>query len=323
MVAVTRPDLPGSGVERLAATDGIDVVTRDSHEMASPEELIALIARADAVLATGMDHFDGTVLRTRPGLRILATTSIGVDHIDLETAGHLGITVTNAPGSMDEACADFTFGLIVAARRRIVETDREIRRGAWQRNTMHEWLGAEVHHCRLGLVGFGAIAQAVARRATGFAMDIVHNDRSRSNSPISRWVELNELLAISDVVSLHVPLNGETRGLLNDRTLALMKRSATLVNTARGPVVDTDALVRSLSAGHLHSVALDVVEGEPIADAAHPLLQFENVTLAPHASSATTETRSSTVDRAVDNVLAVLCGQPPRDVVETTTDVSS
>lgn len=314
-VVVTRPELPGGGIARLGETDGVDVVIRDSHEPRSSDQLMHLIADAEAVIGTGMDRFDAVVLGGARRLRILATTSVGVDHIDLDVADERGVIVTNTPGILDESCADYTFGLLLAARRRIVETDRQVRRGGWRRHTMHEWLGADVHGTRLGLVGFGAIARAVARRAAGFSMDVVHHDRSRTTSPLSRWVPLEELLSTSDIVSLHVPLNPATRGMINDRTLGLIKSTATLVNTARGAIVDTDALIRALRQGRLHSAALDVVHGEPVADREHPILGVGHLVITPHAASATLDTRSAMVDRAVDNVLAVLGGRPPLDPV--------
>jgi len=315
IVAVTRPDLPGDGMARLGETEGIDLVIRESHEPTSPDELRQLIAGARAVIATGMDRFDATVLRSAKDLRILATTSVGVDHIDLADASELGIAVTNTPGALEETCADYTFGLLLAARRRIVETDGAVRRGAWRRHTMHEWLGADVHGSRLGLVGFGSIARAVATRAIGFSMEVVHHDRSRTTSPLSRWVPLADLLSTSDIVSLHVPLNSSTHHLIDDRALGLMKATASLINTARGAVVDSDALVRALRERRLHSAALDVVEGEPVDDIEHPILGVDHLVIAPHAASATLQARAAMVDRAVDNVLAVLGGQPPIDPV--------
>lgn len=319
-VVVTRPDLPGDAITTLAARPDVDVVVRATHDPLSPAEARALLAGADAVVLTGMDQLDATAFvpaveqrSARP--RLLATTSTGVDHIDVRAARSAGFVVSNVPATMTESCADFTLGLILAARRRIAETDRLIRDGQWTRHTMHQWLGADVHGSRLGLVGFGEIARAIARRAVGFGMDVVHHDRSRSPSDLSRWVELDELFATSDVVSLHVPLTRETAGLVGDRTLGMMKPTATLVNTSRGGVVDTAALCRALDAGHLHSVALDVFEHEPLSDPDDPLCRYPNVVLAPHASSATVATRAAMVARAVANVAAVLGGAAPLDPV--------
>lgn len=278
-----------------------------------------LLCAADAVVVTGMDCLDAAVFDgVRQGgdrLRVLATTSTGVDHIDVPAARSAGFVVTNVPSMMAESCADYTFGLILAARRRIAETDRLIRAGQWTRHAMHQWLGADVHGLRLGLVGFGEIARAVACRAAGFGMNVVHHDRSRSRSDLSRWIELDELFATSDVVSLHVPLTTATTGLLDDRALGLMKPTATLVNTSRGGIVDTAALCRALDAHRLHSVALDVFEHEPLSDGGDPLCRYPNVVLAPHGSSATEATRVAMVARAVANVVAVLDGAAPLDPV--------
>jgi len=314
-VVVTRPELPGTGIARLAGSADVEVSVRQSHDPTTAEELRRLVAGAAAVVATGMDRFDAGALDAADRLRVLATTSVGVDHIDLAAASARDVVVTNTPDVLVESCADHAFGLLLAARRRIAETDRAVRAGAWRRHTMHDWLGEDVHGRQLGLIGFGAIAAAVARRARGFAMDVVHHDRSHSTSHHSRWVPLDELLRTSDIVSLHVPLTAETEHLIDARALALMRPTATLVNTARGAVVDTGALIAALRAGRLQSAGLDVVEGEPMSDPSHPLLALDNVVVTPHAASATLTARSAMVDRAIDNVLAVLRGRQAPDRV--------
>lgn len=322
-VVVTRPELPGNAVPALSARPDVEVVVRETHDPLTAEEASQLFAAADAAVVTGMDRLEAaaftSVERTSRRPRVLATTSTGTDHIDVRAARAAGFVVTNVPSTMADTCADFTFGLILAARRRIAETDRLIRAGAWTHHAMHQWLGSDVHGTRLGLVGFGEIARAVARRAAGFAIDVVHHDRSGSASDLSHWVDLDELFATCDIVSLHVPLTAATAGLVDERTLGLMPPGSTLVNTSRGGVVDTAALCRALDAGRLHSVALDVFEHEPLAER-DALLRFPNVVLAPHASSATEVTRASVVTRAVANVVAVLDGGRPLDPVDADPD---
>lgn len=305
-VVVTRPDLPGRGLALLEQLPGISVRVRDSHDATTPEELAALVIDADAVLCTGMDPMSAEVLEGAGRLRIVASASVGLDHIDQAAAERLGIDVTNTPGTMHEACADLTWGLILSARRRIVEADRAVRAGRWDRHAMHDWLGLDLTGHRLGLVGFGDIARAVARRAAGFGMVIAHHTRRPGDRDGSTWLPLEELLTTSDVVSLHVPSTPQTRHLVGARELALMKATATLVNTSRGSVVDEAALDGALRRSALHSVGLDVFAEEPLTDPGHPLLQHVNVVVTPHIASATEATRAAMVERAAQNIVTAL-----------------
>lgn len=306
-IVVTRPELPGAAIGRLGARHDVEVTVRAGHEPIDRDEMIALLDGCDAALITGMDPVGADVVAAlgdrMPG--VISSASVGLDHVDRAATAEVGTVVLNVATGSTESCADFAVGLMLAARRRIVDTDRRIRAGTWTHNTMHRWLGHEIHGARLGLVGFGAIGRAVARRAAGFGMDVVHHDRSGSAAPGSRWVDLDELVTTSDVISLHVPLSPATRHLVDERLLAAIRPDATLVNTSRGAVVDTDALVAALAGGTLGSAGLDVFELEPI-DADHPLCALPNVVLAPHAASATTATRSAVVDAAVTNLLTAL-----------------
>ena len=314
-VVVTRPELPGTALEELTARADAEVVVRNSHEPIDVAECIALLDGAAIAVVTGMDRLPAAVFDAVPDLRHVATVSVGTDAIDLDAAAAHDVSVSNVPATMAEACADHTFGLLLAARRRLVETDRAIRAGEWRHLTMHSWLGAEVSGARLGLVGFGAIAQAVARRAVAFGIDVVHHHRRRGCADHSTGMSLDQLLEVSDIVSLHVPLTPATHHLIDAVALGRMRPNATLINTARGAVVDEAALLDALAAGRLHSVALDVFEREPLDDVDHPLLRYPNVVVSPHAASATESTRAAMVSRAVTNVVAVLDGAPPPDLV--------
>lgn len=306
-ILVTRPELPGDAVARLSARTDVDVTVRAGHDLLDADEMVALLRGHDAALITGMDRIGPDVVAALGAdlPSVISSTSVGLDHVDRAGAQAAGAVVLNVAVGSTATCADFTIGLLLAARRRIVETDRLIRAGSWTHNTMHRWLGAEIGGSRLGLVGFGAIARAVADRAAAFGMEIVHHDRSRSTGEHSRWVSLEELAATSDVVSLHVPLTPETRHLVDAALLARFRPGSTLVNTSRGAVVDTSALVAALSAGRLASAALDVFEHEPLA-ADDPLFTLPNVVLAPHAASATLATRAAVVDAAAVNLLDAL-----------------
>jgi glyoxylate reductase len=232
-----------------------------------------------------------------PALRLIANFSVGYDRIDVATARERGIAVTNTPGVLDAAVADLTFGLIIGARRRIVEGDAHVRSGAWETGwAAGPFVGREVTGATLGIVGYGRIGRAVARRAEGFDMRVLH----------TRETPLETLLAEADVVTVHVPLNEETTGLISRERLALLPDGATFVNTARGAVVDEDALVEELERGRI-SAGLDVFAHEPHVP--ERLRALPNVVLAPHIASATLETRAAMTRIVVDNVLAFARGE--------------
>jgi lactate dehydrogenase-like 2-hydroxyacid dehydrogenase len=308
LVAVTRTALPGDPVSRLAAFADTRVW---EGETAPPAVALAeLVADADAILAINGDPLTSAVLEAAPGLRLVAIASAGFDSLDAAAAFARGIAVTNTPGVLHEATADIAFGLIVAARRRIAEADRFVRSGSWHDIRLTTLIGHDVHGARLGIVGYGEIGRAVARRATGFGMDVVHHSRQQVDDALSRWLPLDELLETSDIVSLHVPLTPDTRGLIGERELRLMKPSATLVNTARGPVVDQAAFVRALSEGWIASAGIDVQDVEPNPDPDDPLLRLPTLVVLPHIGSATEGARVGMIGLATDNVLAFLEGRP-------------
>ncbi|HET7555255.1 MAG TPA: D-glycerate dehydrogenase [Gaiellaceae bacterium] len=247
-------------------------------------------------------------LELLPALRVVANFGVGYDRIDVAACAARGVVVTNTPGVLDAATADLAFALILAARRQVVEGDRVVRSGAWSGSWSEGRLAEQVSGSTLGVVGLGRIGSAVARRARGFDMRVLYTRRLRADSDLGEWRELDALLAEADVVSLHVPLTPDTDGLLDARRLALLRDGATLVNTARGEIVDEGALVRELVSGRI-GAGLDVFVHEPAVPP--ELLDLPNVVLTPHIGSATRQTREAMTRLAVDNLLAVERGDPP------------
>src|SRR5207247_204181 len=257
-------------------------------------------ADKDARVFLLTDRVGPSTVDAAPKLKVIAIVAVGYNNIDVAHARSRGIVVTNTPDVLTESVADFTWAMILAITRRLSEGERVLRRGAWRGWALDFMLGTELRGKQLGLVGLGRIGRAVAARAPAFGMRVAYTSR-RTQWDGAESLSLDRLLNTSDVVSLHVPLTPETRHLIDKRSLARMKRSAYLVNTARGPVVDEAALAWALQEHLIAGAALDVYENEP---AIHPdLLQMENVLLAPHLGSATTETRTAMADLAVENVL--------------------
>jgi glyoxylate reductase len=274
----------------------------------SHEELVARVRGKHALISVLTDQVDRAVLEAGTGLRIIANIAVGFNNIDLATARERGIVVTNTPDVLTEASADFTWALILGITRRLGEGERLLRRGDWKGWALDFMLGTELRGKQLGIVGFGRIGRAVAQRAVTFGMRVAYSSRTAREDAGAQPMPLDRLLATSDVVSLHLPLTPETRHLIDQPALARMKRSAYLINTARGPVVDEAALAWALRERLISGAALDVYEHEPDV---HPdLVKLENVLLAPHLASATVETRTAMADLAVRNVLAVLAGEP-------------
>lgn len=241
-------------------------------------------------------------------MKVVANVAVGYNNIDVAAARARGVTVTNTPDVLTDSVADFTWGLILAITRRLSEGERLVRRGAWKGWAFDFMLGSEVRGKQLGLVGLGRIGRAVAARAEVFGMRVAYTARRETALAGAEPMSLDALLNTSDVVSLHVPLSADTTHLIDQRALARMKRSAYLINTARGPVVDEAALAWALAQRMIAGAALDVYEREPEI---HPgLLALDNVLLVPHLGSGTTETRTAMADLAADNVVAVLAGQP-------------
>lgn len=243
-----------------------------------------------------------------PNLRIVANYSVGYDRIDVGACRARGVVVTNTPGVLDAATADLAFALLLAARRRVVEGDRLVRGGGWSASWADGWLAEEVTGATLGIVGLGRIGQAVARRARGFELRVLYTQRTVIETDLAEYRDLDALLVESDIVTLHVPSTPETRGLLDARRLALLRDGACLVNTARGEIVDEDALVAELVSGRIRA-GLDVFVHEPRVP--QELLGLENVVLTPHLGSATRQTREAMTRIVVDNLLAVARGEPP------------
>ena len=273
------------------------------------EELLARIAGKQALICLLTDRIDTEVLDAGGDLRIVANIAVGYNNIDLAACRARGVVVTNTPDVLTNACADFTWSLILAITRRLGEAERQLRRGDWKGWALDHMLGMELKGKRLGLIGLGRIARAVAGKAPHFGMTVAYTTPRPAELPGAEAVSFDRLLATSDVVSIHCPLTPETRHLIDRKALAKMKRAAYLINTSRGPVVDEAALAWALGQRLIAGAALDVYEQEP---AVHPdLLALENVMLIPHIASATTETRTAMADLAVANVLSVVGGRPP------------
>jgi glyoxylate reductase len=258
------------------------------------------------VLIVAGDTVDDSVLDRLPSLRLVANYGVGYDNVDAEACRARGVAVTNTPGVLDAATADLTIALMLAVRRRVVEGDALVRSGRWGTSWSESpFLGRDLSGATLGIVGLGRIGAAVAKRARAFDMRVLHHRRSHTDDPGYR--ELDDLLREADVVSVHTPLTAETKGLISRERLALIRAGATLVNTARGAIVDEDALVAELVSGRI-SAGLDVFVHEPQVPEA--LLALPNVVLTPHIGSATVETRAAMTRIVVDNVLALAHGEP-------------
>ena len=242
-----------------------------------------------------------------PELKLVANFGVGYDRLGIEELRRRGIAVANTPGVLSAATADLTFALILAVRRRVVEGDARVRRGEWRGSWADGFLAEELTGSTLGIIGLGRIGQAVARRAQGFELRVLYAQRTRAETDLGEFRELDELLAESDLVTIHAPLTPETRGLLDARRLALMRDGAAVVNTARGEIVDESALAAELVSGRLRA-GLDVFTHEPHVP--EELLELPNVVLTPHLGSATRQTREAMTRLVVDNVLAFERGEP-------------
>jgi glyoxylate reductase len=305
--------IPETALEKLRAEHEVDAWA--GPESIGREELLRRVAGADAVVSLLTERIDAELLDAAgPQLKVVANVAVGYDNIDVPACTERGIVATNTPGVLTEATADIALGLILGATRRLGEGERLIRSGQAWKWGMFFLLGSSLQGKTLGVVGMGGIGQATARRAKAFGMEIVYQSRSEIDAGIAaelgaRRVELDELLAISDIVSLHCPYGPATHHLIGAEQLAAMKSSAYLVNTARGPIVDEAALAAALREGQIAGAGLDVFENEPTV---HPgLLELENVVLVPHLGSATVETRTAMAMLAADNALAVLSNERP------------
>jgi glyoxylate reductase len=311
-VIVTRRLTEGGTDPLLAA--GHEVVARDDDVAFTPEELAVATADCDGMVCLLTDRIDASVLRAghEGRLKVIGTAAVGYDNIDVATANSLGITVCNTPGVLDETTADLAFLLILGATRCASEAEGDLRQGRWDGWGFNTHLARDVHGATLGLVGYGRIARAVARRAVGFGMNVIHTAR-HDTGETGYVASLPELLSRSDIVSLHVPLNKDSHHLIGAEELALMKPTAVLINTARGPVVDENALVDALETGGIFAAGLDVFEGEPSVNPR--LLSAPRAMLLPHIGSATIETRTRMAQLACQGVCDVLAGKVPPNAV--------
>jgi len=304
---VTRK-LPSSVVEKLEAVCEVDLYT--GAKAISREDLLQRVKGVDALVCLLTDTIDTVLLDAAgPQLKIVANVAVGYNNIDVPACRARGVVVTNTPDVLTNACADFTWGLILAITRRLGEGERQLRAGAWGGWALDHMLGMELRGKQLGLVGVGRIGRAVAEKAPAFGMTVAYAEPAPINLPGAAHMPLDRLLATSDVVSMHVPMTPETKHLIDKKALARMKRNAYLINTSRGPVVDEAALAWALKERLIAGAALDVYEREPEVNPA--LMSLENVLLIPHLASATTETRTAMADLAVSNAIAVLNGQAP------------
>ena len=298
-VFVTR-DLPGGALERLTAQHHVEVWP---GRLPPPrDELLSRAPQLEGLLSLLTDPVDAELMDAAPNLRAISNYAVGVDNVDVAAATARGIPVGNTPGVLTESTADLALALMLGIARRLAEGEAFVKAGEWATWEPGLMLGRDLHGATVGIVGYGRIGKAVGRRLEGFGCELLTTSRSGG-------VSLEELLERSDFVTLHCPLTPETRGLIGAEALRRMKTTAYLVNTARGPVVDTDALAAALRGGEIAGAALDVTDPEPFPGD-HPLLGAPNLLVVPHVASATHATRGKMADMAVDNLLAGLAGEP-------------
>jgi glyoxylate reductase len=307
----TRPLFPAA---RAILESNFDVDYWPVQEKIPRAELLRRVADTDALICLLTEKVDDELLAAAPKLRIVSTVSVGYDHIDVAACTRRNVVVTNTPGVLDETTADLAWALLMAVARRVVEGDAWMRTGTWPGWELDQLLGCDVFGKTLGVVGFGRIGRRVARRALGFQMRVLYYNRSGAEAEVegelhAEYADMDRLLRESDFVTLHVPLNAETRHLISTSAFEKMKRTAYLINTARGPVVDEAALVRALEEKKIAGAALDVYENEPKADPG--LLARSDVVLAPHIGSATIETRTKMAVMAAINAAEFFAGRRP------------
>ncbi len=312
-VFVTRP-LPGSSLDLLKPEVKLDVFTGPFP--ITPLTLIKEFAEADGVICLLNDTIDATILESSPKLRIVSCYSVGFNNVDIERATALGIVVTNTPGILTETTADLAWALLMSTARRVCEGDIFMRNGKFKGWDPGLLLGTDIHGKVLGIVGLGRIGSAVARRASAFDMKVVYSDPTKDLTESLHFatrVSFSTLLSESDFISIHAPLNKSTKNLFGENEFTAMKKTAILINTARGEIVDETMLVKALHNGEITGAGLDVYEREP--EITEKLLTLKNCVLLPHLGSATLETRSRMADLAVRNILDFLQGKMPQYVV--------
>jgi glyoxylate reductase len=308
--------IPGEAARRLAEA-ALDVEIWPGEMPPGRDELGAMLLQCDAVMTMVTDRIDRDLMRQAPRLRVIANMAVGYDNVSPSEAAEEGVWLTNTPGVLAETTADLAFALLMDAARNLTASDRDTRAGGWKTWSPTAFLGQDIFGSTLGIVGLGEIGEAMARRAVGFSMRVLYASRTPKPELEATGLQrrtLDELLAESNFVSLHVPYNDRTRHLMAAREFALMKPGAILINTSRGGVVDQDALVEALRAGRIGGAALDVAEPEPLPPS-HPLFSLPNVVITPHIGSASLATRSKMADMAATNILAVLGGHEPPNAV--------
>jgi glyoxylate reductase len=313
-VLATRPLFPAA--QQILSTH-CEMEYWTQPERISKEELFRRIKDKEGLICLLTEKVNEELLRSAPKLRIVANVAVGFDNIDLPACTKRGVAATNTPGVLDETTADFAWTLLMAVARRLGEGEALARSGNWKGWDLDQLVGTDVYGKALGIVGFGRIGRAVARRAAGFQMKVIYSDAVRAPQEVEKelkaeYRDFNALLAEADFVSVHVPLLAETRGLFDAARFQRMKPTAFLINTSRGPVVNEAALVHALESAKIAGAALDVYENEPLI---HPGLKRPNVVLAPHLASASLETRTKMACIAAENVVAFFAGQRPPNVL--------
>ena len=309
-------------VTRVIPAPALDIVREaaeirmwDREDVPPPRDvLLREVADSDGLLSLLTDRVDDELLAHAPRLRVVGNMAVGFDNVDVDAATRRGVLISNTPDVLTETTADFAFALLMAAARRMVEADAFTRAGKWKTWGPLLLAGQDIHHATLGLIGLGRIGSAVAQRAKGFAMTVLYYDPIRRPDLEERlgieYREMNDVLARSDFVSVHVPLMPQTRHLIGAEQFRMMKPSAVFVNAARGPIVDQAALAEALRTRTIYAAGIDVYEGEPISPD-DPLLKLDNAVLAPHIASASIPTRTRMATLAAENVAAVLQGRRP------------
>ena len=298
-----------------------EVYANQADQVFTPEELRKQLANVEGALVTGSERIDQNALADAKNLKIISNISVGYNNFDVPAMTTAGVMATNTPDVLTDTTADFGFALMMATARRITESEHWIRNGQWNKwSIVHNPLGMDLHHTTLGIIGMGRIGQGIAKRALGFGMNVIYHNRKRlpetdEKSCGARYVDKETLLKQADHVILVVPYSAESHHLIGAREIALMKPTATLVNIARGGIVDDAALAAALQAKTIFAAGLDVFEGEPKV---HPdLLKLSNVVLAPHIASATEKTRRAMIDLAARNLEAGLKGESPPSLINT------
>ena len=314
-IAVTRV-IPEAGLAPLR--DFAEVRLWEGDLPPSPDALADLLHGCDGALTLLTDTIDGVVLDREPRLKVISNFAVGYDNVDVAAATARGVAVCNTPEALTETTADFAFALLMAAARRVVEGADYVRAGKWQTWGPMLLRGYDLHHATIGIVGFGRIGREVAKRARGFDMRVLafdpHQDEAAASALGAEYRPLDEILGAADFITLHVALTPETTHLIGAPEFARMKSTAILVNAARGPVVDTDALVAALRDGTIAGAALDVTDPEPLP-VDHPILALPNALVVPHIASATYATRDKMAETAARNLLGVLRGERPPFIV--------